>query len=103
VRRDWPSTKARETALRAWSRVRPRSWQTTAVDATLTRRTWSRPTLLKEFFEGEAALDFVGLDHGGEDVAHEEFFCGEVRVAGEVVGDGQDGAEVVGGVAPLGG
>ena len=60
--------------------------------------------LVEGVFKGDAALDFVGLDHGGEDVAH-----GERRLAvgdcgaGEPVGDGEDGAEIVGGVAPLGG
>ena len=55
--------------------------------------------LVEGVFEGEAALDFVGLDHGGEDVADGQ----RMAIAGEAVGDGQDGAKVVGGVAPLGG
>ena len=60
--------------------------------------------LVEGVLEREAALDLVGLDHGGEDVAHGEgWLAGGDGGAGEPVGDGEDGAEVVGGVAPLGG
>lgn len=54
-------------------------------------------------FESEAALDLVSLDHGGEDVAHGERLAADGDgVAGEPVGGGEDAAEVVGGVTPLG-
>ena len=70
------------------------------MEATLTSIDVVEADLVEGVFEREAALDFVGLDHGGEDVADGEL---AMAVAGEPVGDGEDAAEVVGGVAPLGG
>ena len=57
--------------------------------------------------ESEAALDLVGLDHALENIADGELLAvGEVAAglvgAGDPVGDGEDGAKVVRGVAPLG-
>lgn len=57
--------------------------------------------------ESEAALDLVGLDHALEDVTDGELLAvGEVAAGlvgtGDPVGDGEDGAKVVRGVAPLG-
>src|ERR1700748_2857518 len=49
VRRDCPSTQAWERASMIWSLVPPRRRVATAVEATLTRTTWSSPTRLKEF------------------------------------------------------
>jgi hypothetical protein len=49
VRNDCPSTQASDTALMISSRDSPSICATTAVEATLTSTTWSRPTLLKEF------------------------------------------------------
>ena len=46
--------------------------------------------------ERDRALDLVRLDHGFEDVVHGEFLA----LAREVVSDGQDGAKIVGGMAP---
>jgi hypothetical protein len=49
VRRLCPSTQASDTASITSSRVSPRRFAQTAVDATLTSTTWSRPTRLKLF------------------------------------------------------
>ena len=48
--------------------------------------------------QGKLALDLMRLDHGLEDVAHGQ----RLALAREVVGDGEDRAEVVRGVSPLG-
>ena len=58
--------------------------------------------------EGEAALDLVGLDHALEDVTDGEgLAAGNVATglvgAGDPVGNGEDGTEVVRGMAPLSG
>lgn len=58
--------------------------------------------------EGQAALDLVGLDHGLEDVLDGVDLAASQVAAGLVgavdpVGDGEDGAQVVRGVTPLGG
>ncbi len=58
--------------------------------------------LVEGVLEREAALDLVGLDHRRQHVAHGQRGlpgCG----AGEPVGNGEDAAQVVGRVAPLGG
>ena len=60
--------------------------------------------LVEGVFERDAALNLVGFDHGCQYVAHGERSaafgdCG----AREPVGDGEDGAEIVGGMAPFGG
>lgn len=49
VRRLWPSTHACVTASAVWRSSRPSMPEMTAVLATLTRTTWSKPTLLYEF------------------------------------------------------
>lgn len=54
---------------------------------------------VERVLEGHAALNLVCLDHGGQDVLDDELLAR----AGEVVGDGEDGAEVVGRVAPFSG
>ena len=41
--------------------------------------------------EGEAALDLVRLDHGLENIAHQD----RLALTGEMIGDGEDGTEVV--------
>ena len=58
--------------------------------------------------QGQASLDLVGLDHGLKDVLDGEDLATSQVTAGLVgsvhpVGDGEDGAQVVGGVTPLGG
>ncbi|KAH6607279.1 hypothetical protein Trco_003592 [Trichoderma cornu-damae] len=58
--------------------------------------------------QGQAALDLVGLDHALEHVAdREDAAAGQVAAglvgAVDPVGDGQDGAQVVRGMAPFGG
>ena len=47
--------------------------------------------------EGKAPLDFVSLDHAREDVLDGEL----LTLTGEMVGDGEDGTQVVGRVTPL--
>ena len=55
-------------------------------------------------FERENALDFVRLDHRGEDIADgESLFAFGTLAAAEVIGDAKDRAEIVGGMAPFGG
>ena len=54
---------------------------------------------VERVLEGHAALDLVRLDHGAEDVLDDELLAR----AREVVSDGEDRAEVVGRVTPLGG
>lgn len=46
--------------------------------------------------EGKAALNFVSLDHGFENVADTQ----RLALASKVVSDGQDGTKVVGWVTP---
>ncbi len=60
--------------------------------------------LVEGVLERDAALNLVGLDHGGEYIAHGERRAafGDRR-AREPVGCGEDAAEIVGGMAPLGG
>ena len=58
--------------------------------------------------EGEDTLDLVGLDHGLEDILDlEDLAVADVAAgavgAGDPVGDGEDTADVVGGMTPLGG
>ena len=66
----------------------------------MTRTTWSRPTLLKEFSRARQPWISWALIMA---VRTSRMVSSGVAVAGEPVGDGEDGAEVVGGVAPLGG
>jgi len=47
--------------------------------------------------EGKAPLDFVSLDHAREDVMHGEL----LTLTGEMIGDGEDGTQVVGWVTPF--
>jgi hypothetical protein len=47
--------------------------------------------------ERERALDFVRLDHRGQDIAHGELALAR---AVHVVRDGEDGTQVIGGMAP---
>jgi hypothetical protein len=53
---------------------------------------------VERVLESHAALDFVCFDHGFEDV----FDLERLAFAGEVVRDGEDRSEVVGGVTPFG-
>ncbi len=59
---------------------------------------------VERVLEGEAALDLVSLDGGGQHVLDGEglLAVGDVGAA-DPVGDREDGANVVRGVAPLGG
>ena len=60
--------------------------------------------LVEGVFKRDAALNLVGLDHGRQHVAHGQrrLACGD-RGAREPVGVGQNAAEIVGRMAPLGG
>ena len=52
--------------------------------------------------ERQHALDFVRLDHGGEDVAHRQrLLAQQNRAARQIVREREDGAEVVGRMAPF--
>ena len=64
--------------------------------------------LVERVEESQAALNFVGLDHGLENVTHgERLAAGEVTAslvgASNPVGNGQNGTEVVARVPPFGG
>lgn len=47
--------------------------------------------------EGKASLDLMSLDHAREDVMDGEL----LTLTGEVIGDGEDGSQVVGWVTPF--
>lgn len=47
--------------------------------------------------EGEAPLDLVSLDHAREDIMHGEL----LTLTSEMIGDGEDGTQVIGWVTPF--
>ncbi len=55
------------------------------------------PDSIEAVFQGQDALDFVRLDHAGEHVAHRDSFAG----SRQVVGHGENAAQIVRGVSPL--
>ena len=60
--------------------------------------------LVERVLQRDAALDLVGLDHRGEHVAHgQRRLPSATAVRESQSADGEDAAEVVGRVAPLGG
>ena len=57
---------------------------------------------IEAVLQRDHALNFMRFDHAGEDIAHgQRFFAGSNGLARQVVGHGQDAAEVVGGVTPF--
>ena len=62
------------------------------------------PDPIKAVFQRQHALDFVRLDHGGQNVFNRQRRLALRHAgAGNPVGRGQDAAQVVGGMAPFGG
>ena len=53
-------------------------------------------------FEREDTLDLVRLDGRGQDIAHREQLAAfRTRLAAQVIGNGEDATQVIGGMAPL--
>jgi hypothetical protein len=72
VRRLWPSTQASETALMVWLAREAEQLADDGGARDLDEDDVIEADLVEGVFERDAALDFVRLDHGGEDVAHGE-------------------------------
>ena len=61
-----------------------------------------KPYAIETIFQREDALDFVRLNQGEQDLAHRERRFAFARcVSAEVIGDGKDAAEIIGGMTPL--
>ena len=59
---------------------------------------------IEAVLQRQHALDLVGLDHGGQHVAHgQRRLAARHAAAADEIGHGEDGAQVVGRMAPLGG
>ncbi len=86
------------------SRVSPSIWATTAVEATFTSTTWSRPTLLKLFSSAmQPWISWALIIAVRTSFTVRGFLPGGHGVARQPVGGGEDAAQVVRRVAPFGG
>ena len=104
VRRLWPSTQASDSASRIWSAGQAEHLRHHSGRGHLDQNHVVEANLVERVLEREAALDLVCLDHRRQHRAHgQRSLAAGNGSAGEPVGDGEDAAQIVRRVAPLGG